>query len=164
MGVGPGPNQLFKDLGDDFRMIYESLCSFSHPDLMGLMLNSQTKANDFSLKMVIHNALLSIISIMGSAYPDLEIDYEEMLEEVKHHMNVINQNIQHTLGNTEWIEQMMALKDHPLGRAPFRREEINQQVFELVNMFNEHGDEEAKAFLNNKVQELLEQLEDNSSS
>jgi hypothetical protein len=162
MGKGPGPNQIYADFGDEFRMMYECLCSFSHPDLMGLLLNHRDENNE-STKVLIRLPLLSIAAILSTVYPSLKGDYSEgLVEQTKQTLISSISNAQMILQSSIWKEQFQTFINHPLGKAPFRREELNEEVLQFIQMALEN-EQDANEFIEDKLIKILSELDTKGS-
>lgn len=157
MGRGPGPNQMYADLGDEFRMMYEFLCSFSHPDLLGLLFNDKDEEEEV-VKVLIQLPLLSIAAILSTIYPSLKGNYSEgLVEQTKQTLILSVGNVQKLFQNSMWKEQFQAFINHPLGKAPFRREELNEEVLQFIQMALEN-EQEANEFLDEKLLTMLNEF------
>lgn len=158
MGKGPGPNQIYADFGDEFRMMYEFLCSFSHPDMMGLLLNYKDE-NEESTKVLIQLPLLSIAAILSTVYPSLKGNYTEgLVEQTKQTLIESIGNVQKILQSSIWKDQFQTFINHPLGKAPFRREELNEEVLQFIRMALEN-EQEANEFIENKLIRILSEFD-----
>jgi hypothetical protein len=156
MGRGPGPNKIYEEFGEEFRIIYEMLCSYSHPDMMAMILNSITKDN-FTIKVTISLSLISIISILSAAYPLIEIDRQEYIEKITSTITFSVENVLDQFKNSNWQEQLNNFKQHPFSQSPFRREEMNQEIKELFDIALSNNDD-INNFFDEKMDQLFKQL------
>jgi hypothetical protein len=152
MGIGPSLKKIYEDFGDEFKVIYEILSSFAHPDMMGLLMNRYNK-DHFILESLIGLIIPSIKKILSESYFDLDIDSLSLANDVLQSLLLLISNLNDHIQGSDWQEQMLVMQQIPLGRAPFRREEMNKEVDKLAAIAMKNP-EDAKGIFNRMVQEL----------
>lgn len=156
MGKTPSPKEAIKDFGEEFQVVYEALCSFSHPDMMSMVLNQELSPKDeFTCQLIIAMSALMNIIILLSVYPDLKDT--EFVARINHQVNDLMQ----TMG-TEFLD-IVSLNDHlfeeldnlmntfPFMQQPFKRGELNDELSDFIQQYK-RGD--LKKIIEDKIKSL----------
>lgn len=157
MGIGPTLKKIYENFGDEFRVIYEMLSSFAHPDMLGLLLNRLNKEDDFIIKSIIGLSIPSIKYILSESYPKLDIDNRSVANELLQNLLMLVPKLNEIIEGSAWIEHMNVLQQHPFGQAPFRREEMNKKIGELTSIALK-SPKDAKDIFNRMIQDLEQDI------
>ncbi|MBT2641616.1 hypothetical protein J7I80_05235 [Bacillus sp. ISL-41] len=152
MGIGPSLKKIYEDFGDEFKVIYEILSSFAHPDMMGLLMNRNNK-KDMIMESLIGLIIPSIKKVLSESYVDINIDSLNLANEVLQNLLFLIPKMNDHIEASDWQKQMLVMKEHPFGQAPFRRVEMNKEVEKLTTIALKNP-EEAKHIFNSMLQDL----------
>lgn len=137
LGRSPGPDYTIKALGNEIRLTYEFLCSFSHADVASLVLVSSKEVNLNSIKMIINIALYSIYYIMISVFEEDTNERQKLQNELEQFMNNMVSELDGTFEKTDDLEQLRLITEQI---KPFAKEEMNDFLKQVLQLATEDKD------------------------